>query len=587
MKRILALLLIPLALAAAGAPQQLVLKHATIIDVTGGPVRPDSTVVISGNRITSIGQSGKVPVPQGAQVVDATGKFVIPGLWDMHVHWEEKDYLPLFIANGVTGVRIMWGEPAHHEWRKEIEAGQLLGPRMVIASPIIDGPKPYWPLSISVSTEAQARQVVNRVKQDGADFVKVYQFLPREEYFAIADESKKQGIPFVGHVPMPVSAEEASRAGQKSFEHLIGILPACSNRRAELTEAAQADFAEDLVADHPKFWGTHVRDNRQLALDSYDPDKAAALFAELKRNGTWQCPTLTLLRMFGYGDDPAFLKDPRLKYMPRQVKARWDPSSLDGDRSTEDFAMSRKEFRKDLEIVVAMQKAGVGILAGTDTLNPFCFPGFSLHDELGLLVQAGLSPVEALRAATLSPAEFLGKEKDLGTVEPGKLADLVLLDANPLDDIANTRKIAGVIYDGKLYPKASLDAMLAKAEALSNRKSPADVLLRTIQEKDMAAAVRQFLELKTTQSDVYDFSEAPINLLGYRLLALKKFKAAIEILKLNAEAYPDSFNAYDSLAEAYMDDGDKELAIANYQKSLQLNPDNANAVAMLKKLNAP
>ena len=392
MRRYSALLLVLLLLAssarpnAADAQKQLVVTHVTVIDVAGGPARPDYTVVITGDRITEMGEASKVPMPEGSQVVDATGKFLIPGLWDMHVHPTEKEYLPLFIANGVTGVRVMWGQPQHHEWRKAIEAGQMVGPHMVIASPIVDGPKPYWDGSISVANEAQVRQAVTKVKQDGADFVKLYQFLPRDLYLAIAEEAKKQGIPFVGHVPIAVSAAEASNAGQKSFEHLVGVLPACSTHSDELLQGQQADLAEDLVSKKPKFWGPHVKQSRQMMLDSYSPDKAAALSAVLKSNGTWQCPTLTLLRMFGFGDDPAFLNDPHLKYMPQVFREFfWDPAAIDGKRTPEDFAYMKKEFQKDLEVVGAMQRSGVGILAGTDTPNPFCFPGFSLHDELGLL----------------------------------------------------------------------------------------------------------------------------------------------------------------------------------------------------------
>lgn len=211
-----------LAISSALAAQQnpidqapLVIAHVTVIDATGGPARPGTTVVVLGNRIAALGADEKIAVPKAAHVVDGTGKFLIPGLWDMHVHLNYKDYLPLFIANGVTGVRVMWGQPQHHEWRKQIEAGSLLGPHMKIASPIIDGPNPYWPGSISVKNEAQARQAVAMSKRYGADFVKVYQFLPRDLYFDIADESKKEGIPFEGHLPVTVTAEEGSRAGQK------------------------------------------------------------------------------------------------------------------------------------------------------------------------------------------------------------------------------------------------------------------------------------------------------------------------------------------------------------------------------------
>ena len=454
---------------AADVTQHIVLTHITVVDVTSGRAKSDYTVVMTGKRITEMGETAKIGVPTGSQVVDATGKFLIPGLWDMHVHWSDQAYLPLFIANGVTGVRLMWGQPAHQEWRKAIDAGQLVGPHLVIASPIIDGPKPIWDGSIAVTNETQASQVVAKVKREGADFVKVYQGLPRETYFSIADEARRQGIAFEGHVPQSVSAEEASRAGQKTFEHLVGVLPACSTRSDELLKAAQADLAQG-VASKPKFWGAHVKQLRQAMLDSYSPEKAAALFALFKSQGTWQCPTLTLLRMFGYGDDPAFLDDSRRKYAPKVLLAFWDPAAIDGGRSREDFAFARQEFQRDLEVVGAMQKSGVGLLAGTDTSNPFCFPGFSLHDELGLLVQAGLSPLEALQAATVNPARFLGKEKDFGNVERGKVADLVLLDANPFDDIANTKKIFAVIVGGRFLPRASLDQMLSSVEALASQE---------------------------------------------------------------------------------------------------------------------
>jgi cytosine/adenosine deaminase-related metal-dependent hydrolase len=176
----------------------LVFVHATVIDATGAAAQPDVTVVIKGNRIAAMGRSAEVVPPENAQIVDATGKFLIPGLWDMHVHWEDKDYLPLFIANGVTGVRIMWGVPMHHEWRKEIEQGSLLGPRLLIASTIVDGPNPVWPGSDTASNASEGRQAVIKARQDGADFVKVYSRLPRDAYFAIADEAQKTGASIRG-----------------------------------------------------------------------------------------------------------------------------------------------------------------------------------------------------------------------------------------------------------------------------------------------------------------------------------------------------------------------------------------------------
>jgi tetratricopeptide (TPR) repeat protein len=261
-------------------------------------------------------------------------------------------------------------------------------------------------------------------------------------------------------------------------------------------------------------------------------------------------------------------------------------SYLYGPRTPEDFAFSKKEFQRDLELVGAMQKAGVGILAGTDASNPFCMPGFGLHDELGLLVKAGLTPMQALQSATLNPARFNDQEKDLGTIQKGKIADLLLLDANPLDDISNTRKIDSVIYGGKVLSRSDLDKMLADVEVIASRQPISEVMVKTIEEKGVATAIQQYRELEAGQPDKYDFGENELIGLGYQLIHGKKLPEAIEIFKLSVEIFPNSYNTYDSLAEAYMDNGDRNLATQNYQKSLQLNPGNTNATEMLKKLNS-
>jgi tetratricopeptide (TPR) repeat protein len=470
----------------------------------------------------------------------------------------------------------MWGDPSDFKQREEIAKGSLIGPRMVIGSRLIDGPTPVWPGSITVSTEAEGRQVVRRMKEIGYDFVKVYDRLPREAYFAIADESKKLGIPFAGHLPRSIRAIEASNAGQRSIEHLasggLGILSACSSKEEELYKAREK--ADEGVSSQQPRTPAQLAAFRTFAcevLKSYDEEKASALFALFLKNGTWQCPTLIVLKSIRYLDDKDFTNDARLKYMPKAERESWelknDPwaSSL----AEEDWAIEKKVYQKELEIVGAMRRAGVKFLAGTDAGGPFCFAGFSLHDELGLLVQAGLTPMEALQAATYNAAEFLGMMDSLGTIEAGKMADLVLLDADPIEDIANTGKIDAVVVGGKYYPRSSLDEMLAKIEALANQTPISEVMLKTITEKDIPSAIQQYNEL---------------NSLGYQLLKMNKIKEAIEIFKLNVEVYPQSGNVYDSLGEAYMVSGDKELAIRNYERSLELDPKNMNAAEMLKKL---
>jgi hypothetical protein len=431
--------------------EPLVLTHVTVIDVAGGPPKPDMTVVITDDRISDIGEAKNVSVPPGAKVVNAAGKFLIPGLWDMHVHWYIKDSLTLFTANGVTGIRQMFGNSDLLRWRQDIAKGSLQGPRMVVASPIIDGPQPVWPTSIAVRNEAEGRKAVRKVKQWGADFVKVYSLLPRDAYFGIGDEAKRQGLPFVGHVPLSVSPAEASDAGQKSIEHLTGILIECSDKEAELRE--------EIVQAHSP--GVRAR-AEAIALETYNNRKAAELFERFVKNETWQCPTLTVLRSNAYLGDESFRSDRRLKYVSLQIKERW--SLRIANRNEGNYTNAKRVYQKELEIVGAMRRAGVEFLAGTDTGNPFCFPGFSLHDELALLVKAGLTPVEALRSATLNPAKFLGLDKTLGTIEHGKIADLVLLDANPLEDIRNTQRINAVVSNGRLFDRKALDKMLAQAE---------------------------------------------------------------------------------------------------------------------------
>jgi imidazolonepropionase-like amidohydrolase len=447
-------------------PGALAITGVTVIDATGAAVRPGMTVVVTGDRITAVGKSGDVRVPEGARVVDGKGKYLIPGLWDMHVHTAGPSFLPLYLANGVTGVRDMHAlDPdATFGLRKQVQEGKQPGPRVVAAGPLVDGPKPLVPGSLAAANAAEGREAVRKLKNLGADFVKVYTKLPREAYLAIADEAKKQGLPFAGHLPESVSAAEASDLGMKSIEHLTGIELACSDREDELRREAVATLAK---GDNQVAMELLGRIDAQAA-DSFSEKKARALYARFVRNGTWQVPTLTVLHSFVSLDDPKFTADPRVKYMPPSLSSYWSLIKL----SPEMTAMLKRTYKRATGRVRAMHQAGVPFLAGTDTPGvPYVFPGFSLHDELALLVaEGGFTPLEALQAATRDPARFLGREKDLGTVESGKLADLVLLDADPLADIQNTTKIAAVVANGRLLPRDRLDRMLAEVEAANRKK---------------------------------------------------------------------------------------------------------------------
>jgi imidazolonepropionase-like amidohydrolase len=447
--------------------QDLVFTHVTVIDATGAEAKPDMTVVIRDGRIAALGRRAKMRLPKSAQVVDASGKFLIPGLWDMHVHeWNKEVFFPLFIANGITGVRDMFSPlPPIKQWRAEVAAGTTIGPRIFAAGILIDGPYPFCkPCTIAVSNADEGRKAVLKVKEMGADFIKVYSMVPRDAYFAIVDEAKRQHMVFAGHVPEFVSAAEASDAGQKSVEHLMGILVACSAKEAELRKQNEAKLrAEGIRQD------TAVLE-QAAALDSFDEKKASALFARFVKNGTWMCPTLSVLRAVTFSGDADFRSDPRIKYIPDFLKQQFWQDAYGWKEHTPEFnAQAKRVFQKQLEVVGMMNRAGVRFIAGTDTANPYVFPGFSLHDELALLVQAGLTPAEALRTATINSAKYFDMEKSLGTVEKGKIADLVLLDANPLVEIGNTRKITAVVVGGKLITRSELDKMLADVVSLVSK----------------------------------------------------------------------------------------------------------------------
>ncbi len=447
-------------------PRVLVLSHVNVVDVKSGRILGDVTITITNSHITRI-DSSTPRVGSGTLVVDGRGRYVIPGLWDMHVHWYDEQLLPLFLANGVTGVRQMFGGPNLLRWRREIEAGTLLGPRHVVASPIVDGPQPIWPGSIVVADPARGAEVVRDLTRDGYDFVKVYNRLPRDAYFAILAEAARQRITVVGHVPHAVAIGEAVDAGQKTIEHLTGVLLGTSRDEDDLRRSA-AQLRRPGASGPPltPAEASALRAHQERVLSSYDERKAAALFARFRAQDTWQCPTLTVLRAGASLNLAAFTSDPRLKYMPLTIRRGWSPdaSPLRRWKTDADYELERRTLRLQFQIVGAMQRAGVRLIAGTDVSNPFVFPGFSLHDELGLLVEAGLTPLEALQAATLNPAWYLGTLDSQGTVQPGRVADLVMLEANPLSDIAATQRIAAVVFAGRLYDRAALNAMLADAE---------------------------------------------------------------------------------------------------------------------------
>lgn len=468
--------------------EKLVFIHVTVINATGSLPKSNMTVVITGNRITEIGKTSKVHTPRGSQVIDASNKFLIPGLWDMHVHgacdrrWGKNICLPLFIANGITGVRDMGGPESGDpdtvfQRRKEIKEGKLLGPRIIAAGYMLVGPAKGPKEVLTFSNDSESRQAVDFVKQAGADFVKVKELVQRDCYFSIADEAHKKGIPLAGHVPTSVEATEAADAGQRSIEHLDGIWFACSTESKELRGEAREEemkMFQGKVSQSDVF--RQFIGELKKVTETYSKSKADSVFKHLAGLDVWVCPTLAASLSLAYPGDSSLQNSARLKYIPSFVKQGWDPKLNGRTRSmtTNDYFVLRDNLGKSMKLVKSMKSAGVKLLAGTDTSpNPYAipdlFPGFSLHDELVLYVKAGLTPMEALQTATRNPAEFLGLINELGTIEKGKFADLVLLDANPLEDITNLDKINAVVVNGRLVAKPALEKMLEDAEAAAKQ----------------------------------------------------------------------------------------------------------------------
>jgi Amidohydrolase family len=457
-KTLLLALILSAYVAFAQQPVDSVIVHVTVINVTNGSELKDQAVHIHGNRIASVApaQPADIAAP-GA--IDAHGAFLIPGLWDMHVHVHNTIELPLYIANGVTGIRIMSGDRDTAAYRAEL-ARESPAPEIYLASAIVDGSPPVWPGSIVIHGRDDAHRAVDDIKASGADFIKVYSRIPRDAYFALAEEGKAQHIDFEGHVPDAITAQEASAAGQRSMEHLMGISFACSGRQQELMGALErAQFFRDRMAVEAQ------------AYNSIDQNKCRALFAEFRQNETWQVPTLTVRRMWGRLDDSKFTSDPRLAYIDKRSRDRWQERIQPQEQrwNYAMYQMARGIFSDDERITGALFRSGVPIMAGTDAMNPFCFPGFSLHDELALLVESGLTPLAALQSATINPAKFMRRTADLGTVEAGKTANLVLLRADPLADIHNSTQIEAVWLEGQYFDKPALAAMLEKAKEMAGK----------------------------------------------------------------------------------------------------------------------
>ncbi len=435
-----------------GHSQDIVITHINVIDVSNNQIQYDKSVHISSSRIREIStRSIKV---KNAIVVNGKGKFLIPGLWDMHVHIVDSSYLQLFIINGVTGIRDMGGaarlayngcesiEPETlMKWRKQIQLGLMLGPRMLISGPAVSNTG--WPTSINIQTPENARHAVRKLKGLGVDFIKVYEDIPLEAYQTLALEAKILGLSIAGHVPVEtISLEEASNAGQRSIEHIRDpLLMAFTKSREELLNF----FKKDNWSGKDIEWG----------LTQFE--QSPKVIAAFKKNKTWLVPTLTVEWSKVAINDTSYVNDARRKLLPVSVQTGFKDyvtkklSLPDTDKQSDSLWWDAQKL-----LVRRMHTEGIPLMAGTDAACEGGIPGYSLHKELQLLVDAGLTNFEALQTATINPVRFFAMTDSLGTVEVGKIADLLILDRNPLKDISATESIFAVILNGQLILKKRL-----------------------------------------------------------------------------------------------------------------------------------
>ena len=436
------------------------IERVTVIDVVRGKLVSPRTVLIVDGRIAAIEEPGRAAIPPGAVRVEGRGRYLIPGLVDMHVHLfnnysrraPNEWAFPLFVVNGVTGVRDMWTEPASmavvERWRTKVAKGELIAPRMLAAG-----------TAVGAGSEDSVRRQVREAHSAGVDFVKVFSNVREPLWRAILDEARAQRMPVCGHVPGEVTLLAAATAGQRSSEHLMQVYEACSAKEKQFLGARKGLDGKEIV---------RLRDAQEReVLESFDQLVCDRTAGALAKTGQVQVPTLVLSHFEAHGDRAQFRDDPRWRYLRRDEQARWERYLA--ERTIEEVKLGALRSDVSRPIVKTLNGARVPILAGTDAPMPLVYPGFSLHNELELLVESGLTPADALRAATIGPAEFFGLSKNSGSIALGKRADLVLLDDNPLLQISNTRHIRAVVLDGRLLQRADLDALLAAAASDSSR----------------------------------------------------------------------------------------------------------------------
>ncbi len=566
-----AIVLLVIAGGAANPTQTLAFLHVNVIPMDHEAVLPDQTVIVRDGKIAEVGPSASVRVPAGVRTIDGKGKFLVPGFTDAHVHVQTPTEFPLFLANGVTTVFNLDGRPAHLLWRKQIAAGEMLGPTLFTTGPIF----------ASAHTAAEAVRMVDEQAALGYDAVKIYNQVSKAEYPSLIAEAKRKGMLLMGHVAREPDFELTLASGQ-SIAHL-----------------------EEFTYTY--FNPQHDDNNAHIVYDESRIPGAVALTAQ---SGVCVTPTLsTYAEIVEQATDlDNFLKRAELKYDSPWILESLQPAAnrYKNGFTPGSYPRIRASLALQRKLVKALEDAGVPLMAGTDASDVGPVAGFGIHDELQEFVNDGLTPFQALQTATVNPARYFRRSQEFGTIEPGKRADLILLEQNPLADISSTRKINGVAVRGRWLSSGELATLvndvpgayqrqiaqvqhdletnpkqaqryLDDHDALENMGTAA--MSSIAAEKGVAKLRLVVLNIRRSDPNSALVTEQKINALGYTLLSDKKYADAIAVFRMNTEDFPQSANTFDSYAEALFDSGDVSKAVVNYKRAVEINPKYPNAAA--------
>jgi hypothetical protein len=539
--------------------------------------------VIAGRTILQVTPPGTAIAPPDAVVIDGRGKFLIPGLTDAHVHIKEEDPLFLFVAGGVTTVQNMAGQPFHLAMREQVARGTLLGPRIVTTGPTT--------AQVGVTTPEEVARLVEEQQALGYDAIKMYGSrrgeMTAEAYHTLNEVARSRGLRVVGHAPRNLPLQAVLDERQSSIDHMEEIVYTHRPFARLLQPYVELQFgrASDQVRD--SLAGVRVPD----FAGELEPE-ITELARAVKRAGLAVTPNIVFFRNIHWMTTDSIhvlLRAPELAYAAPGQRLNWSPllnnfaNNWSGIRSTiSPYLGAVVELEK--AITLAFHRAGVPLMTGTDSEFLGAQPGFGVHAELELFVGLGMTPLEALRTATSTPAQVMQIADSVGSIQAGQVADLVLLDADPLTDIRNTRRIHGVFRAGRWLSRSDLDARL---DSLARSHAPVQAALGSFMqalEADGAAAALDVYRASAEREAIARPVERVINAYGYRVLRERRVKEAIEVFRANTEAFPDQYNTWDSLAEAYMEDGQNDLAIRYYRKVLELRPGDENATRMLTQL---